>query len=147
MSLHIIPKSHRRPPSRVSRTSSQRSATVQRGRAFRSFRYETAKNIYRGNSQSLIITLPPRDFHSDDNTFHARVPGFLSLFLPPPCAPLLLFRPPSSCSHTYRRKLHFVGCKRYVVKIVTPATLTAVHAGRNCTGPPPICWPSTLLRA
>ena len=113
------------------------------------FHYETVKNIYRGNSQSLVITLPPRDFHSDDNTFHAHVLSF-SLFhsrLAPSCPPLFLFRPPSSCSHTYRRKLHFVGCKRNVVKIVTPATLTAVHAGRNCTGPPPICWPSTLLRA
>ena len=56
---------------------------------------------------------------------------------------------PSRCSYTYRRKLHFVGCKGSVVKIITLATLTAppLHAERNCTGPPPICCPSTLLHA
>lgn len=50
--------------------------------------------------------------------------------------------------HTYRRKLHFVGCKRKIVKIVTPNDDEAdCGARRNCTGPPPIRWPSTLLHA
>lgn len=120
-----------------SRARSSRPAAVQQELALRTL-CETAKNIYRGNSQFLVITLPPRSSHSNDNTFHAHGSLFLLSFL---------FRPPLPCPHTYRRKLHFVGCKGNVVKIVTPATLTAVHAERNCTGPPPICWPSTLLRA
>lgn len=34
----------------------------------------------------------------------------------------------TQCLYTYRRKLHFVGCKKKVVKIVTPTTkLTAVR--------------------
>ena len=53
----------------------------------------------------------------------------LLLLLPSPSSPSG-FRPaastPSRRIHTYRRKLHFVGCKGSVVKIVTPATLTTL---------------------
>lgn len=50
-SLRIIPKSRHRVESRNDPSGGPAGGPA--------FRYKTAKNIYRGNSQSLVITLPP----------------------------------------------------------------------------------------
>lgn len=69
-------------------------------------------------------------------TFRPAISATIASSLPSPrllrvSVPWLRPLPPSSSRiHTYRRKLHFVGCKGSVVKIVTPATLACEIAPR-----------------